>query len=73
MIGSIFSFSILVFYDVMQMYHIYLGILLLPPLFLASIMAKYCLKYASNILKPYILTVCSLSSIGLILRGLDLI
>ncbi|MBT4204345.1 MAG: sulfite exporter TauE/SafE family protein [Rhodobiaceae bacterium] len=73
MIGSIISFAILVFYDVMQMYHIYMGILLLPPLFLASITAKYCLKYASNILKPYIVTVCSLSSIGLILRGLDLI
>jgi len=73
MTGSIISIIILLVADVMQSYHIIMGVMLLPPLFLASLVAKYFIKYTKNFLKPYILITCTVSSIGLVLRGLDLI
>jgi len=72
-VGSLVSFIILVLADVMQLYHILFGFLLLPPLFFASYISRFLIKYSNNILKPYILTICSISSILLIARGFDII
>lgn len=72
-VGSLISFVILLLAGVMKIYHILFGFLLLPPLFLASYVSRYLIKYSNNILKPYILTICTISSILLIARGFDII
>ena len=72
-IGSLVSFIILISVGVIKEYHIIYGFLMLPPLFFASYTSKFLLTYASKILKPYILSICSISSFLLVMRGLDLI
>tara|TARA_Y100000590_G_scaffold470718_1_gene668382 strand:+ start:9571 stop:10320 length:750 start_codon:yes stop_codon:yes gene_type:complete len=72
-IGSISSVFILLLAGVMKSYHIIYGFLLLPPLFTASFTAKYFIKYGNRILKPYILSICTISSIILMLRGLEVL
>ena len=72
-VGSLVSFVILILVDVIDDYHIIYGFLMLPPLFLASYTSKFLLTYASKILKPYILIICSISALLLVMRGLNLI
>ena len=72
-IGSLVSFVILILAGVIKGYHIIYGFLMLPPLFFASYTSRFLLKYTRKILKPYILSICSISSLLLVLRGLDLI
>ena len=72
-LGSFISFIILLLADVIKFYHIIYGFLMLPPLLLASYTSRFLLTYASKILKPYILSICSLSSLLLVLRGLGYI
>jgi uncharacterized membrane protein YfcA len=72
-VGSFASFIVLVIADVMTVYNVIYGFLLLPSLFVASYASKYLIKYSNKILKPYILTICSISSVLLIIRGLGFI